>query len=695
MLSFRAGCAAVLLFACTQSLASASLKDDGNNTMDIMEFIEQFGTPLKTRWMAMIPSIVNSSDTSCKDEFTALIQAFQSTEEWAFEILDASSKIQSGIMTGNIRDLGMYDECLQASGHYDNISVRGKYCTVRIRQRSNAIRAAKTDINVGIISSICAPSSCSDFQIEELVKSFLGNTSENSYIGIEIEGVNCVQPTSEDFTTGEILTIILLTAIAQFVIFCTICDFLKRRGYGGSSTLIDTLSKFSLYINGRALLSTEVKPQMMPSIPGIRFLGMCWIVLGHRYVSTLLNPTINIKDIFVWMDLWSSVHVQIAVFVVDTFFVISGFLLAYTFLKSMKSGKKFNLAMMYFHRFVRLTPSVMVLVLFCAFLLHRIANGPIWNMMNYLVITPCQRNWWLNLLYVQNFVDKENICLLHTWYLAVDMQLFWISPVIVYPLYRWPKVGLGILGSFLVISIVTPAVILGVNRYSNGILEFTESVISMDYFYNYYILTYNRAFAYFVGIMLGYDVVTKKRKLTKVVNVSICWAISCIFVLFCGCATHVSYNSNYPYSVAREVVFAIFMRPFWSIATAWLIYACTQGYGGFLSSFLSLPIFLPLGRLTYNIYLVHMLIQWVKSFSTRVPGVFSDLRVFNEFCGDMVVSIAFAFILSVFIESPVIVLEKILMKNNQKSEQSSTLPQMSDNNGKAKEEDTMLNMTAA
>lgn len=29
-----------------------------------------------------------------------------------------------------------------------------------------------------------------------------------------------------------------------------------------------------------------------------------------------------------------------------------------------------------------------------------------------------------------------------TWYLACDMQMFWISPLIIYPLWRWKTAGL-------------------------------------------------------------------------------------------------------------------------------------------------------------------------------------------------------------------------------------------------------------
>ena len=33
-------------------------------------------------------------------------------------------------------------------------------------------------------------------------------------------------------------------------------------------------------------------------------------------------------------------------------------------------------------------------------------------------------------------------CMGHTWYLSVDMQLFLVSPLLIYPLWRWKKYGL-------------------------------------------------------------------------------------------------------------------------------------------------------------------------------------------------------------------------------------------------------------
>lgn len=38
----------------------------------------------------------------------------------------------------------------------------------------------------------------------------------------------------------------------------------------------------------------------------------------------------------------------------------------------------------------------------------------------------------------------------HTWYLALDMQLFLLTPIVIYVLWRWPKAGLGCLAFFMV-----------------------------------------------------------------------------------------------------------------------------------------------------------------------------------------------------------------------------------------------------
>ena len=43
----------------------------------------------------------------------------------------------------------------------------------------------------------------------------------------------------------------------------------------------------------------------------------------------------------------------------------------------------------------------------------------------------------------------------------------------------------------------------------------------------------------------------------------------------------------------------------WSLALGWLIFACHYGYGSFINTFLSNPIYLPFNRISYCAYLIH------------------------------------------------------------------------------------------
>ena len=41
----------------------------------------------------------------------------------------------------------------------------------------------------------------------------------------------------------------------------------------------------------------------------------------------------------------------------------------------------------------------------------------------------CAETWWMNLLYINNYLSMNNICMIWSWYLAVDMQLFIVGGI--------------------------------------------------------------------------------------------------------------------------------------------------------------------------------------------------------------------------------------------------------------------------
>ena len=58
--------------------------------------------------------------------------------------------------------------------------------------------------------------------------------------------------------------------------------------------------------------------------------------------------------------------------------------------------------------------------------------------------------------------------------------------------------------------------------------------------------------------------------------------------------------------VAARAIYNGFHRLAWSLVLSWVIFACTKGLGGPINTFLSWRAWAPLARMSYCMYLVHM-----------------------------------------------------------------------------------------
>ncbi|KAG8225848.1 hypothetical protein J437_LFUL004777, partial [Ladona fulva] len=63
-------------------------------------------------------------------------------------------------------------------------------------------------------------------------------------------------------------------------------------------------------------------------------------------------------------------------------------------------------------------------------------DGPEWDWFVTSASEDCKEDWLLNLFYVHNYFGFPRLCLFQSWYLAADMQLFILSPLFIYPLWR-------------------------------------------------------------------------------------------------------------------------------------------------------------------------------------------------------------------------------------------------------------------
>jgi len=91
------------------------------------------------------------------------------------------------------------------------------------------------------------------------------------------------------------------------------------------------------------------------------------------------------------------------------FLLHSGLLVAYRSLKMIKKSGNFNCIKFYLYRYIRLTPLMMVIIGFCAICLKYLGEGPVWLDSITMFDKWCEQNWWVNALYLHNFINHENM----------------------------------------------------------------------------------------------------------------------------------------------------------------------------------------------------------------------------------------------------------------------------------------------
>ena len=173
-------------------------------------------------------------------------------------------------------------------------------------------------------------------------------------------------------------------------------------------------------------------------------------------------------------------------------------------------------------RFLRLTPQLSIFMLLTFLLpLGGWASGPIWSETIGPLMENCSTNWWWNLLYIQNWLKEKQMCAIHLWYLACDMQYHWISLFFMIPLLYRMKLGLYTL-FFSILSFYLTSIIIS---YSYHLPPGMVNTGRDEYHYAYYIeLFYFKPWShltvFFIGFLMG--IIIYKRKLFKLEKVNHC-----------------------------------------------------------------------------------------------------------------------------------------------------------------------------
>ena len=426
----------------------------------------------------------------------------------------------------------------------------------------------------------------------------------------------------------------------------------------------DLILSFSLYKTVPAILSTHQPATAISSINGIRVISMFWVILGHTFIWQLYFMVAangsefneKIPSHFLFQPVVNFT------FSVDSFFVLSGLLLSYLSMKEMERHQgKFAFISFYLHRLLRLSPAYYLVIVLYFKLLPHIGSGPFWLFHD--DVNNCEKYWWANILYINNFypASSNNLCYVVSWYMAVVMQFFIISPIFLILLYHFWKIGFAIIVGTMLTSIAILGTLAGIKDYNANYNQAT----GYSNYSNIYEKPYCRINAYLIGMVLGFVLYKQWRVKCKLwINVCfyfVTWIIAKGFCLIVVFGQYKTWNGH-PFTKAENIMYYMFSRTAFSTGIALIIYACHNGFGGIINKFLSWSFWVPLSRLTFMAYLFHPIVIILMYRTLRFRFIYTDWLLIVMFAAAVMLSYSLSLLIAVAVEYPVANLEKAFYK---------------------------------
>lgn len=340
----------------------------------------------------------------------------------------------------------------------------------------------------------------------------------------------------------------------------------------------------------------------------------------------------------------------------------------------MKKRKgRFPFLEFYIHRYLRLTPTYAFVLFFAWFITAHLAHGPVLSLHEQYGPN-CEKYWWTNFLYINNLYPwgLAKGCVSWTWYLANDMQFYIISPLILIPAYFLLPAGFIVLLVFLIGSLVVTSALTAVydfqaNTFSGLAYGYIgKPTTMMNYSDTIYIKPWNRLAPYLVGVALGYIFYrgfnfNKLNRLVKLVIYMAMWCVAGFAMFWLVYGLYFTWHGHRPGKFENNI-YITFSRFIWALCLALIVYACHNGYGWFVNSFLSMPIWTPLSRMTLNAYLVHPIVMTVVYGQLQTTIHYTDITMAVFAIVFVVLAYAVAGVVCLFVEFPLGTIEMLIFK---------------------------------
>ena len=424
------------------------------------------------------------------------------------------------------------------------------------------------------------------------------------------------------------------------------------------------LKCFSLASNVKHILNMDSsdKTCSLGVIHGLRVLTMAWIIMGHTY--GLINPSIH-SNAFSAEDMYTKFLYQgllNATLSVDTFFFISGLLTVYVSWTKVSKLSSIPVVKFTLLRYMRLTPAYAASI-GLAFVFPLMSSGPLWRETVDPITSTCYESWWTNLLYINNFVKTDKLCLMHSWYLSNDMQMHLFAIVFLSLLLKSKLLAFLFLSASIVSCTAFAAVETYVNDYPPTIVSTSPAVDDRwKYILDFYYKPWPHLPSYCVGLIVGFALSSKSKfKLSSAQKRTTCVFLG--FILFI--VLYGVYPWNLGWKIPPEItaLYSSTFRTAWTGCCAFMTYSLlTEHKDSFASQILCWKAFIPFSRLTYMAFLTHPFVIWFYSGSLRERFTPTHFNYFHLFLGHYLLTYMLSLVFGLCFESPFMSVIKIVME---------------------------------
>ncbi|XP_029725442.2 nose resistant to fluoxetine protein 6-like [Aedes albopictus] len=498
----------------------------------------------------------------------------------------------------------------------------------------------------------------------------------------EVEYCVSNQEEEDSLDHWDIVFLVVLGSIIFAVILSSFLDYkLKKRlsvNMKSSDYYRTPLQKgisqklvlFSLPRNWQILMAKRrtTLSKDLRFIQSARFLIMYLVIAGHCMLFNCIFPLLNPEYVEFNYRRMITMLIFNGITVIQTYFTISGFLLAVQFADYSERNKAFTVKDFFasiLYRYVRLAPLYLFIILLDATWLFKLQDGPVWKRMAETERTFCRKNWWANLLFVNNYFTVDGPCLQQGWYLATDFQLFILGLLLLAFVRRFPKLFRPTMGLAIILSYVSPALVTYFYKLEGVVMirpEALKYVLWYDESYRQmYIPTHTNYGSYLAGLIAGLTYHKLKRSefnIRRHKPFLLLWYCVLPLAILLLLSAFMFYEYDFEKPAVWIALYSALSKNLWGLIFGVLFVGLAFGVGWFLKRLLSNPVFRPLGKITYAVYLCHLFVVRATLGNIRQPIYVSDVRILVSTSSTLVLSYIMGLLLCLAIEIPFSSLQK-------------------------------------